>query len=94
MMVSSAGKAIMWDESEVRAMGRDTMGVRGMTVNADARVLGMEIARPGTELLVITELGYGKRTPVEEYPSHHRRPRRIHHYHDGQEGLALGHENR
>ena len=72
MMVSSAGKTIMWDESEVRAMGRDTMGVRGMTVNADARVLGMEIARPGTELLVITELGYGKRTPVEEYPSHHR----------------------
>lgn len=72
MMVSSAGKAIMWDESEVRAMGRDTMGVRGMTVNADARVLGMEIARPGTELLVITELGYGKRTPVGEYPSHHR----------------------
>lgn len=72
MMVSSAGKAIMWEESEVRAMGRDTMGVRGMTVNADARVLGMEIARPGTELLVITELGYGKRTPVEEYPSHHR----------------------
>ena len=72
MMVSSAGKAIMWDESEVRAMGRDTMGVRGMTANADARVLGMEIARPGTELLVITELGYGKRTPVEEYPSHHR----------------------
>ena len=72
MMVSSAGKAIMWDESEVRAMGRDTMGVRGMTVNADARVLGMAIARPGTELLVITELGYGKRTPVEEYPSHHR----------------------
>ncbi len=72
MMVSSVGKAIMWDESEVRAMGRGTMGVRGMTVNADARVLGMEIARPGTELLVITELGYGKRTPVEEYPSHHR----------------------
>lgn len=72
MMVSSAGKAIMWDEDEVRAMGRDTMGVRGMTVNADARVLGMEIARPGTELLVITELGYGKRTPVSEYPTHHR----------------------
>lgn len=72
MMVSSAGKAIMWDESEVRSMGRDTMGVRGMNLNADARVLGMEIARPGTELLVITELGYGKRTPIEEYPSHHR----------------------
>lgn len=72
MMVSSAGKAIMWDESEVRAMGRDTMGVRGMTVNADAHVLGMEIVRPDTDLFVITELGYGKRTPVEEYPEHHR----------------------
>ena len=72
MMVSSAGKAIMWDESEVRAMGRDTMGVRGMNVPPIARVLGMEIAKPDTELLVITELGYGKRTPVEEYPSHHR----------------------
>lgn len=72
VMVSSAGKAIMWDESEVRAMGRDTMGVRGMTVNADTRVLGMEIAHPGSDLFVITELGYGKRTPVAEYPEHHR----------------------
>ena len=72
MMVSSTGKAIMWDESEVRSMGRDTMGVRGMDVHDEVRVLGMEIARPGTELLVITELGYGKRTPVAEYPTHHR----------------------
>ena len=72
VMVSSAGKAIMWDESEVRAMGRDTMGVHGMTVNADARVLGMEITHPGSDLFVITELGYGKRTPVSEYPEHHR----------------------
>ena len=72
VMVSSAGKAILWDESEVRAMGRDTMGVRGMTVNADARVLGMEIAHPGSDLFVITELGYGKRTPISEYPEHHR----------------------
>lgn len=72
IMVSSAGKAIMWDESEARAMGRDTMGVRGMTVPPIARVLGMEIARPGTELFVITEKGYGKRTPVADYPIHHR----------------------
>lgn len=72
VMVSSAGKAIMWDESEVRAMGRDTMGVRGMTVNADARVLGMEIAHEGSDLFVITELGYGKCTPISEYPEHHR----------------------
>lgn len=72
MMVSSAGKAIMWDEDEVRAMGRDTMGVRGMTVAPGVRVLGMEIAKPNTELFVITEKGFGKRTPIEEYPTHHR----------------------
>ena len=72
IMVSSAGKAIMWDESEVRAMGRDTMGVRGMNVPPIAKVLGMEIALPDTDLFVITEKGYGKRTPVAEYPEHHR----------------------
>ncbi len=72
IMVSSAGKAIKWNESEVRSMGRGTMGVRGMTVHADARVLGMEIAQDNADLFVITELGYGKRTSVREYPSHHR----------------------
>ena len=72
IMVSSAGKAILWDESEARAMGRGTMGVRGMNVPADAHVLGMEIAKPGTDLFVITEKGYGKRTKIEEYPEHHR----------------------
>ncbi len=72
IMVSSAGKAIMWSEEEVRAMGRGTMGVRGMNVAAGAKVLGMEIAKPGSSLFVITEKGYGKRTLVEEYPSHHR----------------------
>lgn len=72
MMVSSAGKAIQWDEEEVRAMGRDTQGVRGMNVQADAKVLSMEIVRPGSELFVITERGYGKRTSVEDYPIHHR----------------------
>ena len=72
LMVSSAGKAIMWDEGEVRAMGRDTMGVRGMNVPPIAKVLGMEIAQDDTDLFVITEKGYGKRTPVAEYPEHHR----------------------
>ena len=72
IMVSSAGKAIMWSEGEVRAMGRDTMGVKGMTVPADAQVLGMEIAKPGSDLFVITEKGYGKRTSIDEYPEHHR----------------------
>ena len=72
IMVSSAGKAIMWSEGEVRAMGRDTMGVKGITVPADAHVLGMEIAKPGSDLFVITEKGYGKRTSIDEYPEHHR----------------------
>ena len=72
IMVSSAGKAIMWSEGEVRAMGRDTMGVKGMTVPVDAHVLGMEIAKPGSDLFVITEKGYGKRTSIDEYPEHHR----------------------
>jgi len=68
MMVSAEGKAILWDESDARPMGRDTMGVRGMNVKGDDRVLGMEIAPPGSELFVVTERGYGKRTPVDQYP--------------------------
>ncbi len=72
MMVSTAGKAIKWDESEARPMGRDTMGVRGMNIKDGESVLGMEIAPDGSELFVVTERGYGKRTPVDEYPEHHR----------------------
>ena len=72
MMVSAEGKAIKWDESDARPMGRDTMGVRGMNVKGDDRVLGMEIAYPGSELFVVTERGYGKRTPVDQYPIQNR----------------------
>ena len=72
MMVSSNGKAIKWDESEARAMGRDTTGVKGMAVPTGHRVLGMEIAREGSDLMVITERGYGKRTSVDDYPEQHR----------------------
>ncbi len=72
LLVSSLGKAILWDESEVRAMGRGTMGVKGITIPAGAQVLGMEIAKPGSDLFVVTEKGYGKRTDVSEYPEHHR----------------------
>ena len=68
MMVSTGGKAILWDESDARPMGRDTTGVRGMNVSGDDRVLGMEIAPAGSELFVVTERGYGKRTPVDRYP--------------------------
>jgi DNA gyrase subunit A len=53
-------------------MGRDTTGVRGMNVKDDDRVLGMEIVYPGSELFVVTERGYGKRTPVDQYPIQNR----------------------
>ena len=74
IMAASSGKAIKWDESEVRAMGRDTMGVRGLALPAGARALGLEIGNDeyAPELFVITEKGYGKRTDVSEYPLQHR----------------------
>ncbi|MHB1018230.1 MAG: DNA gyrase subunit A [Coriobacteriia bacterium] len=72
IMVSAEGKAITWDESDARPMGRDTTGVRGMNVKGDDRVLGMEIVYPGSELFVVTERGYGKRTPVDQYPIQNR----------------------
>ena len=72
VMVSSAGKAIRFDESEARPMGRDTSGIKGMNPSAGARVLGMEIAPENSDLFVITENGFGKRTPIEEYTEHHR----------------------
>jgi DNA gyrase subunit A len=73
MMVSANGKAIKWDESQARPMGRDTMGVRGMNVKAaEDRVLGMEIAPDDAELFVVTERGYGKRTSVKDYPLQNR----------------------
>jgi DNA gyrase subunit A len=67
VMVSSAGKAIVFDVDDARPMGRDTMGVHGMRIKPDEVVLGMEIAPTDSELLVVTERGYGKRTPISEY---------------------------
>src|SRR5215213_190880 len=69
IMVSRSGQAARFNEDQVRAMGRDTGGVKGMNVTrGDNRVLAMDVVRPDTELLVVTENGYGKRTPVEDYP--------------------------
>ena len=74
MMVSSAGKAIRFDESEARPMGRDTTGVHGIRIDVAGgdRALGMEIAPDDSDLFVITERGYGKRTKDTEYTEHHR----------------------
>jgi DNA gyrase subunit A len=69
LMVSHSGHASRFSESLVRPMGRSTSGIRGMNVAAKGnRVLAMDIARDDTELFVVTENGYGKRTPVAEYP--------------------------
>ncbi|QWT17608.1 DNA gyrase subunit A [Collinsella sp. zg1085] len=72
ILATTAGKAIMFNEDDVRATGRDTSGVRGITLKAEAEVLGMEISNGKGDLFVITERGYGKRTPVSDYPTQGR----------------------
>lgn len=72
IMATTAGKAIVFAEDQVRATGRDTSGVRGITMKDDAEVLGMEISNGRGDLFVITERGYGKRTPVADYPEQNR----------------------
>jgi DNA gyrase subunit A len=73
LLVSKSGHASRFNEQAVRPMGRDTSGVKGMNVSAKVggvanRVLTMDIARDDSELFVVTENGYGKRTAVSEYP--------------------------
>jgi DNA gyrase subunit A len=69
LMVSHSGHASRFSEDAVRPMGRDTSGVKGMNVaGKENRVLAMDIARDDTELFVVTENGYGKRTSIAEYP--------------------------
>jgi DNA gyrase subunit A len=69
IMVSKAGYAARFDESKARPMGRGTAGVKGMNVaDKDNRVLAMDVARDDTEMFVVTENGYGKRTPIPDYP--------------------------
>ena len=72
IMATTAGKAIVFPEDQIRATGRDTSGVRGITMKGDAEVLGMEISNGQGDLVVVTERGYGKRTPVADYPEQNR----------------------
>jgi DNA gyrase subunit A len=68
-MVSRSGQAAKFSEDQVRAMGRDTSGVRGMNVGQkDNYVLAMDVARHDQDLLVVTENGFGKRTAMDDYP--------------------------
>ena len=59
--------AVCFDETDVRPMGRDAVGVRGIRLREGDYVVGAARAKPNHEVLSITENGYGKRTPVEDY---------------------------
>ena len=67
LIATHDGQAICFRESDVRPMGRTAMGVRGIKLRAGDYVIGGVLAKLGTMLLAITENGYGKRTPIEEY---------------------------
>ena len=67
IIASQGGKSIRFPEEQVRPMGRAAAGVRGMTLAPGDEVVGMEVLSPGATILTITENGYGKRTPLEDY---------------------------
>ncbi len=69
LLASKTGKAIRFPEKEVRAMGRTSRGVRGMQLEGDDRVIGMEVVSDTTAatLVTVTEKGFGKRTNLDEY---------------------------
>jgi DNA gyrase subunit A len=68
MLLSNAGKAIRFSETDVREMGRTAAGVRGMRLGSDQRVISMIMVEDEGSILTATEYGYGKRTPLSEYP--------------------------
>ncbi len=78
ILVSSIGFALRFHEEEVRPMGRDTRGVKGinLTVAGDS-VVGMDVVEPNADLLVVTAKGVGKRTPLSDYPSYSRGARGV-----------------
>ena len=67
MLATANGMAICFNENDVRVMGRDAAGVRGIALDAGDYVIGAGIAEKGKQLLTVTEFGYGKRTQIEEY---------------------------
>jgi DNA gyrase subunit A len=69
---SATGKSIRFHESDIRPSGRISRGVRGMSLSAADRLVGMEVVRYGQTLFAVTENGYGKRTTIDEYPVHKR----------------------
>lgn len=73
LLASSSGQGIRFNESEVRAMGRQAEGVRGITLRGkNARVVGLEVVKPEDQLLFATSRGYGKQVSMEEFRLAHR----------------------
>jgi DNA gyrase subunit A len=73
MLFSSGGKAVRFDENDVRPMGRNAHGVRGMMLDKKQRVISMLVAEDEAQsVLTATENGFGKRTPIVEYTRHGR----------------------
>ena len=71
ILFSSSGKAIRFNENDVRPMGRNAVGVRGIKLGEGHKVISLILAEEG-HVLTVTENGYGKRTPVSDYPIHGR----------------------
>lgn len=67
IIASSGGKAVWFDESQVRSMGRTAAGVRGINLEEGEIAVGMEMVTMDQEILVVTENGFGKRTSIQEY---------------------------
>ncbi|MDH5178781.1 MAG: DNA gyrase subunit A [Gammaproteobacteria bacterium] len=71
LLFSSSGKSIRFNEEDVRPMGRASVGVRGIKLKPDQQVISLIIAEAGN-ILTVTENGFGKLTPIEDYPIHGR----------------------
>ena len=72
ILVTKFGKSIGFHENDVRPMGRVAGGVRGIKLEEGDEVVAMDLAEPDEELLVVTQNGFGKRTPVSEYKTQKR----------------------
>jgi DNA gyrase subunit A len=72
ILVTELGQALRFSEDEVRSMGRAAGGVTGIKLGKGDKVASLEVVQPGAQLLVVTANGYGKRTPLSEYPRRSR----------------------
>ena len=72
LLASNAGKLIRFNESHVRAMGRTARGVRGIKLKKDAKLISLMLGNPNKTILCVSENGYGKKTKLEDFPSHNR----------------------